>query len=305
MPREVEPSLNERQFFAKALQENIRLDGRSLDQYRALELDFGDELGVVDVRLGKTRIHTHISAQVVTPFPDRPIDGLFTITTELSPMLSPSIESSSRPTETETLLSRLLEKTIRRSGALDTESLCLIAGSKVWSIRADVHVISHDGNLVDAACIGVIAALQHFRKPDTETRGEEVVVYSTAEREPVKLSLLHFPLCVTFSFYGEGVLGKDGEGEKEKVLLDAGLMEEQLREGSVTIGMNRHGEVCQIAKLGGAPVHALTLLNCVEVAAIKVKEISNFITRRLQEDAKKRDKGGMMAELSAENDRVS
>tara|TARA_R110002060_G_scaffold65558_3_gene74553 strand:- start:560 stop:880 length:321 start_codon:yes stop_codon:yes gene_type:complete len=55
MPREVEPSLNERQFFAKALQENIRLDGRSFDQYRALELDFGDELGVVDVRLGKTR----------------------------------------------------------------------------------------------------------------------------------------------------------------------------------------------------------------------------------------------------------
>lgn len=55
MPRDVEPSLNERQFFAKALQENIRLDGRSFDQYRALELDFGDELGVVDVRLGKTR----------------------------------------------------------------------------------------------------------------------------------------------------------------------------------------------------------------------------------------------------------
>lgn len=55
MPREVEPSLNERQFFAKALQENIRLDGRAFDQYRAVELEFGEELGVVDVRLGKTR----------------------------------------------------------------------------------------------------------------------------------------------------------------------------------------------------------------------------------------------------------
>jgi exosome complex component RRP45 len=55
MPREVEPSLNEKQFFAKALQENIRLDGRALDQFRALELDFGDEYGVADVKLGKTR----------------------------------------------------------------------------------------------------------------------------------------------------------------------------------------------------------------------------------------------------------
>jgi len=55
MPREVEPSLNERQFFAKALQENIRLDDRKFDQFRALELEFGDEYGVADIRLGKTR----------------------------------------------------------------------------------------------------------------------------------------------------------------------------------------------------------------------------------------------------------
>jgi exosome complex component RRP45 len=55
MPREIGPSLNERQFFQKALQENLRIDGRAFDQFRALELDFGDEYGVADVRLGKTR----------------------------------------------------------------------------------------------------------------------------------------------------------------------------------------------------------------------------------------------------------
>jgi exosome complex RNA-binding protein Rrp42 (RNase PH superfamily) len=55
MPRETGPSINERQFFQKALQENLRIDGRAFDQFRALELDFGDEYGVADVRLGKTR----------------------------------------------------------------------------------------------------------------------------------------------------------------------------------------------------------------------------------------------------------
>ena len=55
MPREIGPSLNERQFFQKALEENIRIDGRAFDQFRALELDFGDEYGVAEVRLGKTR----------------------------------------------------------------------------------------------------------------------------------------------------------------------------------------------------------------------------------------------------------
>ena len=69
-------------------------------------------------------------------------------------MTSPIFETN-RPSQTELLLSRLLEKTIRRSQALDTESLCLIAGQKVWSIRADVHVLSHDGNLVDASSIAV------------------------------------------------------------------------------------------------------------------------------------------------------
>lgn len=55
MPREIGPSVNERQFFQKALQENLRIDGRGFDQFRSLELDFGDEYGVADVRLGKTR----------------------------------------------------------------------------------------------------------------------------------------------------------------------------------------------------------------------------------------------------------
>ena len=55
MPREVEPSLNERQFIRDALFESIRLDGRQLDQFRNLDLTFGDDYGVADVRLGKTR----------------------------------------------------------------------------------------------------------------------------------------------------------------------------------------------------------------------------------------------------------
>lgn len=65
MPREVESSITERQFFTKALQENIRLDGRLFDQFRPLELEFGDEYGVADVGLGKTRYN--FSYHVIQP----------------------------------------------------------------------------------------------------------------------------------------------------------------------------------------------------------------------------------------------
>ncbi|KAK3333824.1 ribosomal protein S5 domain 2-type protein [Cercophora scortea] len=293
MPREAEPSLNEKQFLLQAIQENLRLDGREPDQYRPLGLTFGDEHGVADVTLGKTRVLARASAEVTVPYADRPLDGVFTIATELSPMASPAFEVN-RPTETEVLLSRLLEKTVRRSGALDTESLCLVAGQKCWSVRVDVHVLSHDGNLIDASCFAVVAALRHFRKPDTSIEGGVLTVYTPAEREPVPLGWLHSPFCVTWSYFGD---------EGETALLDATRAEEQVRVGSCTISLNRHGEICQIAKLGGTPVDALMLLQCTSIALAKVKEISSLLDRKLDEDTKQRNKGGRAAELTAENDR--
>jgi exosome complex RNA-binding protein Rrp42 (RNase PH superfamily) len=38
------------------------------------------------------RVNTRISAEVTKPFDDRKFDGVFTITTELSPLASPAFE---------------------------------------------------------------------------------------------------------------------------------------------------------------------------------------------------------------------
>ena len=191
------------------------------------------------------------------------------------------------------LLSRLLEKAIRRSNALDTESLCILAGQKCWNVRADVHVLDYDGGLVDASCIAVIAALQQFRRPDVSVEGEDVTVYTVTERVPVPLAMLHHPLCVTLSAFDGG----------EIVLVDATLQEQQVSGGEMVITANKHGEVCQIAKLGGVPTDALVLLGCVELAVGKVSELSRIVSAALEQDAKKRNSDSMMAELSAENER--
>ncbi len=55
MPREAEPSLNERAFILEALKEDVRLDGRALDAFRKIEITFGEDHGVADVTLGQTR----------------------------------------------------------------------------------------------------------------------------------------------------------------------------------------------------------------------------------------------------------
>ncbi|KAF2735927.1 exoribonuclease [Polyplosphaeria fusca] len=292
MPRETEISVNERAFIQQALQENLRLDGRAFDAFRPLELTFGDEYGVADVQLGKTRVIARISVDVAVPPPERKFDGIFQIIAEFSPMASPAFEVG-RPSDAEMVLSRILEKAIRRSNALDTESLCIIAGLKCFALRADVHIIDHDGGLVDASCIAVMAALQHFRRPDVVVEGEKATILSVREREPIPLSILHQPLCVSFSYFEDG----------EIFLIDANLSEEQVRNAEIIVTMNKHGEVCQIAKYGGATVDPLALLNCTNVALQKVKEMSKIIQGKLEADAKKRDAGGLMAELSAENER--
>lgn len=92
MPSEAPPSTNEREFVLSALQQNVRLDGRAFDQFRPIELAFGDNYGQADVRIGKTRVLVNISAEVVAPYVDRKFDGVFTISTELSPIASPAFE---------------------------------------------------------------------------------------------------------------------------------------------------------------------------------------------------------------------
>lgn len=204
-----------------------------------------------------------------------------------------------RQSEQDQVLSRLLEKSIRRSHALDVESLCIVTGQRVWSLRVDVHFLSHDGNLVDISCIAVITALAHFRLPVVTVSGEDITIHSLEERVPVPLSLLHWPICITTSFFGEG---SDGE---MICVLDATAQEEALRVGDMTVTVNKNGELCQISKNGGIPVEASILMRSALLAAEKVKAIDKYITSALREDEITRNKGNLdwLKEGKADNER--
>ena len=177
--------------------------------------------------------------------------------------------------------------------------MCIIAGAKCFHLRADVHLLDHDGNLIDACCLALIAALLHFRRPDVEVKGEDVTVFDVREREPVKLTMQHLPFCITFFYYAL----PSNASDPGIFIQDATLLEEQCRDGEVVISMNRFGEVCQIAKYGGTAVDGLSLLTCTNAALEKVKMLDGLVKTALAEDESKKDAGGLMAELSAENER--
>jgi len=98
------------------------------------------------------RVLAAIDAKMVKPAPDRPYEGMITIHSEISPMASTEYEQgrcvrrllhlykgginifwNTRTSDEEVTITRMLDKVIRRSDALDKESLCIVAGQRVSS----------------------------------------------------------------------------------------------------------------------------------------------------------------------------
>lgn len=92
MAKDIEISTSEATFIVEALRQKQRLDGRRLDQFRDVQIEFGKEYGDVTVRMGKTLVQCRISCQITEPYEDRPFEGLFVISTEISPMAGPQFE---------------------------------------------------------------------------------------------------------------------------------------------------------------------------------------------------------------------
>lgn len=75
---------------------------------------------------------------------------------------------------------------------------------QVWALRVDVNVLNAEGSIVDAASVAALAALTHFRRPDVTTTGEQTVIHDPSERDPIPLTLHHYPVCLTYAFFNAG-----------------------------------------------------------------------------------------------------
>ncbi|KAB1282061.1 Exosome complex component RRP45 [Camelus dromedarius] len=251
---------------------------------RAIEekkITFGTDYGCCIVELGKTRVLGQVSCELVSPKLNRATEGILFFNLELSQMAAPAFEPG-RQSDLLVKLNRLLERCLRNSKCIDTESLCVVAGEKVWQIRVDLHLLNHDGNIIDAASIAAIVALCHFRRPDVSVQGDEVTLYTPEERDPVPLSIHHMPICVSFAFFQQGTY----------LLVDPNEREERVMDGLLVIAMNKHREICTIQSSGGIMLLKDQVLRCSKIAGVKVMEITELIQKALENDQKVRKEGG-------------
>ena len=202
-------SSNESAFVTRALAEGLRVDGRRRLETRSLSMSVSKQLGCIQLSLGDTKLLATTTAELVEPYPDRPAEGLLQFFVEFSPMASPAFEPG-RASEPAVELMRLLERTLRKSQAIDIESLCIVANRRVWSIRCDITVLDHRGNLVDATVLAALGALKHFRLPGVSVSGSgdeaTVQILPPDQADSVPLVFHHLPVAFTFAFFCD----KDG-----------------------------------------------------------------------------------------------
>ncbi|KAG2158010.1 ribosomal protein S5 domain 2-type protein [Suillus bovinus] len=276
------PSIPEKKFVYDALKQSLRLDGRDMLDFRTPTFTFGPELGWVECAMGKTRVIAQLDAKMVKPLPERPFEGIITIHSEISPMASSDYEPG-RSSEEEVTLTRMLDKVLRRSDAIDKESLCVLAGQRVWQLRLTVHVLADAGNILDCSCLAGIVALKHFRKPEVEVIGDEVIVVriETAlithhlNAHPISLAIHHTPFCLTFAFFPDALT---------RPVVDPSLLEQRLSSGLMSIAMNAQREICVLHKAGGVPTAPEEVLRLINVTSILVKDLDKRVEARLLED---------------------
>lgn len=267
---------------------DIRADGRAKTSSRRCTISLGAETGHVDVTMGATRVVASVSGDIVEPSGDKPNDGLLSFQVDFSPMASPYFDSS-RPSLRSVEVSRIIDRCVKESGAVDTELLCVISGFRVWALRVDIRVMNYEGNLVDACVAAAVAALRYFRRPEVTVINTSVTVHTADEKPPVELRFHHIPISSTFAYF------KDIDA----AVVDPTLAEELSADSYITIATNLQKEVCCVHKGGGASITRELLLECVHEAHKRTLAIGEAMKAQLDAKFKELSKEKTRAEYAA------
>ena len=243
-----------------------RVDERELTDYRKIDLEEGvieRAEGSARVRLGKTDVMVGVKISTGAPFADVPEKGVLTVNAELVPLASPSFEPGP-PGENAVELARVVDRGIRESKAIDLEKLCVEAGKLVFVIFVDVYILNYDGNLIDASTMAALAALVNTK----------MFKYTVEEGEIVKkpgytpLPIVNYPISVTFAKIGD------------KLVLDAGLDEEEVMDARLTMTLDKDGKICAIQKGGGSGYFTKEEISeAAKIAQKKTEELRKIVVK--------------------------
>ena len=248
------------------LEKDIRLDGRKLDEFRKIEIQYGiskkSAEGSARVKIGETEVVAGIKMETGTPFPDNPDEGTIMANVELLPLSSPDFETGPPGIKSIELARAVIDRGIRESKTLDFKKLCIKKGEKVWMIFIDAYSINDAGNLADAMGIAALAALQDAKFPKYDEKAGKIAY---EEKTKKKLELTQLPIPVT-------VLKMKG-----KYLVDPSPEEEEAKNARLTITTVENGDIVAFQKGGNGTLTEEDIIKMVELSTKKGKEIRKLL----------------------------
>jgi exosome complex component RRP42 len=251
-----------------ALRKGVRLDGRRLDEYRPIALEVNgirNAEGSCKATCGEMILIAGVKLSTGTPFPDTPNSGVLIVNAELLPISSPLFEPGP-PSVDSIELSRVIDRGIRESKAIDEESLCITPGERVWMANIDVCPINTDGHLFDIGGLASLVALKAARMPAL-VNGKP----NYKEHTEQGVGLRSLPIPVTVCKIGEIVL--IDPTQEEWALVDARL----------TVTTLEDGRLCSLQKGGDKSLTVDDIAQMIELGAAKGEELRKIALEALGE----------------------
>ena len=246
----------------KYFSKNLRYDGRKLDEYREISIEYdvsGSAEGSARVKIGGTEVIAGVKMAIEKPYPDTPDEGMLMVNVELLPLSNPEFESG--PPDIKSIeLARVVDRGIRESKTIDNKKLCIEEGEKVWSVMVDICTINDEGNLLDCAGLAAIAAITNARFPKVE--GDKID-YKTKTDEKVPLSKIPIPVTV---------LKID-----KYFVVDPIIDEEKLVDARLTITSTEEGLICALQKGGDSSLLDEEIKQMTKLGLEKAKELRKHL----------------------------
>lgn len=225
--------------------------------------------GSAMVKWGDTVVLAGVKAQLGSPFPDTPNDGVITVNLELSPIASPSFESGP-PGPLAIEMARVVDRGIRESKIIPMNSpkLCVVPGKSVWILFIDVYILDDGGNLIDVSALAAMAALANtrLRKVSIDEETEEVTLLD--ETEPLPRNG-----CVASLTYAK---------VNDLILYDPNLIEDRGKTARFSVAITNEGLICSMQKGESGIFLEEEILTILEKASDRVKELIEIIEQNSQ-----------------------
>jgi exosome complex component RRP43 len=172
-----------------------------------------------------------------------------------SASFSQSSVSSASTEQTQSMLGQLMQDILAESKCINEADLCIREGKLAWALYIDMICLNNDGNVQDACCMAMIAALKtvHLNVVEYDEAESRPRVKWPAEARPLNLTCE--PVCTTMFALDDDIL-----------LADPNRSEEDFMKSFLIVCTADGERMCLVRKLGGFGLSAEQIGLCAKRA---------------------------------------